>query len=165
MPHKLIGASVDVWTNGTEISIYHNNELIIKYTISNERNGHTTTSDHIPANHLAYKDQNYEKILNQAKSIGTYTTNIVEMIYNKSSHDTIGIKKCLGFLNLCKKYDKITIENISERTWKSDFKNINYLVIYYKNQLKDIPELSNQDIIKNPNLRGINSFSKEGVVL
>jgi transposase len=112
VPWRFTGTRVNIWRMGDQIQIYQGDERLAIHKISKKIGGYTTNDAHRPPNHLFVRNLNPLWVLNQAKSIGPQTHEIIRNIISADPrHSEVPIRKGLGIVSLTKSFPKERVES------------------------------------------------------
>jgi len=110
VPHRLVGAKVEVHTSATTVAVYHRGHCVAQHARSRRVGQHTTVAEHMPKSHRAHAQWTPGRFLNWATDIGPATTAVVKHLLTRRPHPEHGYRSCLGLLNLHKRYGRERLE-------------------------------------------------------
>jgi transposase len=115
VPYMLIHEEVVARYTARTVEIFHGSRRVASHARSQRRGYHTTVRDHMPKSHQEYLDWTPTRIIDQAKKIGTQTSELVEAILNHRQYPELGYRSCLGIIRLAKTYSGERLEKACQR--------------------------------------------------
>jgi len=110
VPHRLVGAKLDVRVTGSLLECFASNQRVVCYTVSAVRGGFTTVAEHMPASHRAHREWTPAKLIAWGQRIGVSTAAVVTWQLEHRPHPEQGYRACLGLLALVRKYTAERLE-------------------------------------------------------
>lgn len=163
VPYQYVGQQVTVVWDVDTVEIY----VAEKRVASHGRKmagGHSTTDEHMPPEHLAYKHgQGYNAayFLEEAEAVGPYTKAAVESVLKRNRHVEHGYSSCHGIMTLRRTYGRERLETACLRL--KDCPSVTYTMI--KNVLvKNLDKAGTMEpasrVPSNDYVRGAETFNK-----
>jgi hypothetical protein len=115
VPCRFARQSVLVKITESLIEVFHDSQRIATHERSRVRHAFSTTADHMPPAHQAYKTQSKEKFLNWAAQIGPYTTAQVQAIFDKREYEEQAFRSIRGLQYLNTTYGSERLEAACRR--------------------------------------------------
>lgn len=110
VPWELARKKVDVYQIGGIIEIYHDHSHVCRHRLSLRKNGYTTTTAHMPAEHRFVKGWSKSYFIFEAGKIGPATAEAVKSIMEQKDHVQQGFNAALGVLRFAKVYSPQRLE-------------------------------------------------------
>jgi hypothetical protein len=110
VPCRFARQSVMVKITESLIEVFHDAHRIATHERSRVRHSFSTTAEHMPPAHWAYKTQSKEKFLTWAKQIGPYTTAQVQAIFDKREYEEQAFRSIRGIQYLNTTYGSDRLE-------------------------------------------------------
>jgi transposase len=164
VPYIHAGETVKIVYDYSEVEVFLNMRRIALHRRNRRKNGYTTKDEHMPENHLRYKqtkgwDADY--FINQGSKIGINSQVIFQRLLARNRFPEQTYNACLGLLSLSKKYGLQRFEAACTRALPAP--NITYGLI--KNILENkqdlIPDYVTETVYIpiHENLRGKDAYS------
>ena len=115
VPYALIHQEVYIRATERTIEISFKNRCVACHPRSNARGRHTTISEHMPIAHQKYAEWSPERLLGWAHTMGPYTAQLVETLFDSRKHPEQAYRSCLGILRLGDRYGKERLEAACRR--------------------------------------------------
>jgi len=115
VPYALIHQEVYVRATERTIEISFKNRCVACHLRSNARGMHTTISEHMPTAHQKYAEWSPERILRWAQTMGPFTAQLVDTLFDSRKHPEQAYRSCLGILRLGDRYSKERLEAACRR--------------------------------------------------
>ncbi|MEA4924057.1 MAG: IS21 family transposase [Syntrophomonadaceae bacterium] len=114
-PYQYVGKEVDLKVTDTLVEIYYRQERINTHRRFPEyvTNQWSTHPEDMP-DHLQRPEWDDERIRNWARSIGSYTSEVIERIFSNVNIKEQGYNSCLSVLRLSKTYSNERLETACE---------------------------------------------------
>lgn len=159
VPYELIGKRIKLVYNSRYVEIYFQMKRVALHSRDYTPKGHTTISEHLPANIQFVNEATAEKIISWAGSIGAYTQQLVIIIINNRNHFDQARKSCMGILHLGKKLGKDRLEKACHRAIYFDSYSYKAVKSILQGNLESEPfqmelDLDNSKIGNHENIRG-----------
>mgnify|MGYP000315156298 CR=1 FL=1 len=107
VPYTLVKRTLEAHIQGQQVHLYHQGKVVAVHPRSNQAGSHTTQTQHMPAAHQAQHQQwTPQRFERWASQIGADTLQMVQHYLNQRQHPQQAYRRCLGLLNLEKKYPK-----------------------------------------------------------
>lgn len=159
-PHWLRGKELDVWATSTQVEIYSENERVAVHARYKTNAKFITDTSHYPPAQAAYAEQDIQKLLKQALTVGSETLNLIEGLL-KESHPLRHLRRIQGIVALGWKYNNELLEEACREANRFNNRNVQYLerVIKMRKGVKRKPEaIGITARAHNPHLRGTNNI-------
>lgn len=108
VPHIHVHARLDVAVSQSTVECFHNGIRIASHPRNPIEYSYNTNSDHMPAHHRAYKDQ--EKLLARARRIGPHADELAQNIMARFIHPEQGYRSVLGILRLVRGHGRERVD-------------------------------------------------------
>ena len=166
VPFDLIGETVDIRTTKATIEVFFHGSRVA----SHPRKPYVQRDpiiqpEHMPEEHRMYLSYNQDSFLDWAKSVGTYTTQVVEYFLSCGSEPEQGYKSCASLAKLADRYGCDRLERACNRLWSfSAAPTVRNLSTILKNNQDKLDEdgMPSEDIYKGHGItRGAAYFSRK----
>lgn len=160
VPYQLALEEVDVRVTPKTVEILHGGKRVASHKAGKS----STKREHRTKAHQYMGDWSKERILSWGRQIGPATSHLVEQVLQRSRHDQIGIRACLGLLSLHKEYGQERLEAACRRAATAGSWSVSSLRSMLKHGLDQqlqqlvIPDLHH---IIHANIRGAKYFRGE----
>lgn len=106
VPHECRGKEVDVRVSGGTIEIYQDQKRIAIHGLvfGHSRGRYVTNPMHLPDQHRAIAEAIPRAILEESRSVGPHTFQVVRRLLEESTHPLMYLRRCQGLLRLKKRY-------------------------------------------------------------
>ena len=115
VPYALIHQEVYIRATERTIEISFKNRCVACHPRSSARGRHTTISEHMPTAHQKYAEWSPERILGWAQTMGPFTAQLVDTLFDSRKHPEQAYRSCLGILRLGDRYSKERLESACRR--------------------------------------------------
>jgi transposase len=115
VPYALIHQEVYIRATERTIEISFKNRCVACHPRSDARGRHTTISEHMPTAHQKYAEWSPERILRWAHTMGPFTAQLVDTLFDSRKHPEQAYRSCLGILRLGDRYGKERLEAACRR--------------------------------------------------
>ncbi len=115
VPYTLVTQEVQVKVSEQLVEIFHQHQRVACHERSQVRYRHTTIAEHMPPEHLAYKQQSQERFLAWAERIGPATAAQVQAIFKTKAHPEQAFRTLKGLQRLVGRYDPMRLEAACQR--------------------------------------------------
>jgi transposase len=115
VPYTLVTQEVQVKVSEQLVEIFHQHQRVACHERSRVRHRHTTIPEHMPPEHLAYKQQSKERFLAWAERIGPATSAQVQAIFETKAHPEQAFRTLKGLQRLAGRYDPLRLEAACRR--------------------------------------------------
>jgi transposase len=116
VPNALVGQSVDIRVGASVIEVFLKSRRVASHPrCFNQKHGHSTTSEHMPAAHRKHMEWSPGRFLEWGYEIGPRTKDLVRHVLENRPHPEHGYRSCLGLLSLAKKYGRERLEAACSR--------------------------------------------------
>lgn len=109
VPHRFVGQELEIRVSAEILECFHKGQRIASHARS-RRGGFTTCPEHMPSAHRAHQEWSPQRFLTWAGAIGASTYAVVEWQLTNRPHPEHGYRRCLGLLNLARRYGKPRLE-------------------------------------------------------
>jgi transposase len=105
VPHRLIGATLDVRITPRTIEVFSGSERVCTHTRTHNKKGaYFTIEQHMPSYHREYlSDWTPERFTSWAKTIGPFTVTAIEKILQSKKIVEQTYRSCLGVMSIARK--------------------------------------------------------------
>ncbi len=158
-PHGHRGKELDVWATQKSLEIYFDGERIAFHVRSHGRGSYFTDTNHYPAAHQAYADEDIEKIITRAVRVGAETEELIRGLL-EGPCPLRHYRRCQGMLALSRKHSPELLEQACKQANNFRQPNLQYLERVIKAS-QGVKQQQSPAIIKrssNPHLRGVESI-------
>jgi transposase len=168
VPYQHVHKKVEIRATKKVIEILHKNCRIASHVRSYEKNQNITLKEHMPHNHQFMAQWTPKRFIRWAEKIGPQTVALIKTVLNEKEHPQQSFRKCLGILNLAKRFSDKRLEAAAQRA-------LHYRTCSYK-KIKGILDqgwdkinineennynLSSQPTLFHQNIRGEKYYKKE----
>lgn len=115
VPHRFIGAQVDVRLTARMVEVFHRRTLIATHIRSFRRGYRATLAAHRPEQHRAVIDQNIERLIERAMRIGVNVAAVLREQFNRKKHPEEALRAAQGILRLAQDFSPEQLERACER--------------------------------------------------
>lgn len=161
VPYTMVGEEVEARWTTTVVEILFRGNRITSHRKSRQKGKNTTKKEHRPDSHRFVEDWTPERITAWASKVGPATTHLVHTILINSSHPQIGLRACLGLLNLHGEFGADRLESACQRAATSHGWTVSNIRSLLKNGLdQQVVQLSllQLNIPCHENVRGAEYF-------
>jgi transposase len=130
VPYRFAHKQAEVRATEKGIEVFHKHVRIASHPRWYEKNQYITIKEHMPANHQFMVDWNPKRFIRWAQKIGPSTTELIKQVLDTREHPQQSFRKCLGILNLAKRYSDERLEAAAQRA-------LHYKIFSYK-KIKNI---------------------------
>jgi len=123
VPYALIHQEVYIRATERTIEISFKNRCVACHPRSSARGRHTTISEHMPTAHQKYAEWSPERILGWAQTMGPFTAQLVDTLFDSRKHPEQAYRSCLGILRLGDRYGKERLEAACRRAWPAGIRS------------------------------------------
>lgn len=165
VPYTYARETVDVRATFNAVEIYFKDSRIASHRRSYGKYHYRTCTDHMPSHHKYVAEWSEERILKWAGKLGNDVVTVCRSIMDSKHHPERGFKRCLGILNLGKKYPALRVNNACKRAllYKSlSFKSIQQILEKNLDSQSKEPAPSVTPLI-HENIRGPECFTRSQV--
>jgi len=168
VPYTLVGKSVDISASARMVDILYQGEVIASHPRQSGQGQYMTKTGHMPSNHQHVRTTwDSERFLRWAEGIGPRTRQVIATALESKDHPEQAFRRCLGILNLGKKYGEHRLEaaclRASTLKYKS-YRDIRDILAsgYDKVPPKQKVREAEQTVPQHPNLRGADYYTQNG---
>ncbi len=104
VPYTLVKQQLEAHVTGEQVHLYHQGELVVMHPRVHGIGGHTTNDQHMPVAHQKHSQWSPMRFERWAKQLGQDTEQLVSLYLSQRKHPEQNYRRCLGLLNLAKKY-------------------------------------------------------------
>ena len=104
VPFTLVKQRLEAQVSGEQVLLYHQDKLVAVHPRIYGIGGHTTNEQHMPIAHQKQSQWSPQRFEHWAKHIGNDTEQLVLQYLHQRKHPEQSYRRCLGLLNLAKKY-------------------------------------------------------------
>ena len=110
VPHKFVGRHVEVKHNKESVEIFFSGERVAIHQTLRSRGGFSTHEGHYPEKKVVELQLNYQRVNQEAQSIGPQTQALVSNIFNEHRFPLKNLRRVQGILSLKRRYDHESLE-------------------------------------------------------
>jgi len=157
VPYTLVTQEVQVKVSEQLVEIFHQHQRMACHARSRLRYRHTSIPEHMPPEHLAYKQQSKERFLAWAEPIGVQTTAQVQAIFASKAHEEQAFRSLKGLQRLSQRYHPDRVESACRRANAFGLVGVRRLRTILENQLDQVPlpeTVPPSPVTQHPNVRG-----------
>lgn len=111
VPYSLVTQTVEVKLSERVVEIFHQHQRVAYHERARTRYRHTTMDEHMPPEHLAYKQQSKARFLAWAERIGPHTQTQVQAIFDSKAHEEQAFRSLKGLQRLTQRYPATRLES------------------------------------------------------
>jgi transposase len=104
VPYTLVKRQLEAHITEQQVRLYHQGELVAVHPRVDSPGRHTTNEAHMPKAHQKHQQWTPQRFERWAKQVGEETTQVVTRYLSERQHPEQTYRRCLGLLNLAKKY-------------------------------------------------------------
>lgn len=162
VPHQLRGERVDIRYTDDVVEVLHKNVRVASHPRNDIERAHTTLDSHRPLQHSQYAGASAESFLEQAKSIGPYTQQVITGIINAYTYPQLAFRQCFGILNsLNRKHGNDRLETACQYAIRIG--SPGYRVVKAALETVDLPQQLTMSLLdSHENIRGAKEYSQQG---
>jgi len=156
VPYHIVGKQVTIRSTINCIEVFYNNQRIASHKRSYKKFHYITNEVHRPKKHEFLK-WNPQRLRNWARSVGPKTFLLIDKCFKSKVNEDVGIKNCLGILNLSKKATDQVLEMACEEALPmgtTRFKHLNRILNEILKKQIDPEMLKNREAQNHGNVRG-----------
>jgi len=162
VPYIHVGKQVQVVYDQHEVEVFLDLQRIALHTRTTRRNGYSTKEEHMPKNHLKYKETkgwDGDYFLAQALKVGSNTQSVMKRLLAKNQFVAQTYNSCLGILSLGKKYGNDRLESACKLAMTVSSTNYQIVSNVLKNN-RDKEEISEPTLSfpEHENIRGKENY-------
>lgn len=157
VPYNLVTQEVQVKVSEQLVEIVHQHQRVACHARSRLRYRHTTLPEHMPPEHLAYKQQSKERFLAWAEHIGPHMQAQVQAIFDSKTHEEQAFRSLKGLQRLAQRYPATRLETACRRANAFGLVGLRRLRTILETQLDQapLPEATPPlPVTQHPNVRG-----------
>jgi len=139
VPYRYAREQVDVRYTQHTVEIFHRGQRIAAHARSERRGHHTTIRSHMPVNHqVATTEWNPQRLSRWALDIGPHTAAVIQHLLGSRQHPQQAYRRCLGVLNMAKRYGRDRLEAACCRAIELKAANYQFIASTLKNGLESV---------------------------
>jgi transposase len=157
VPYTLVAQEVQVKVSEQLVEVFHQHQRIAAHERSRIRYRHTTVPEHMPPEHLAYKQQSKERFLAWAERIGEHTKAQVQAIFDSKAHEEQAFRSLKGLQRLAQRYPPCRVESACRRANAFGLVGLRRIRTILETQLDQAPlsePVPPSAVTQHPNVRG-----------
>ena len=157
MPYTLVTQEVRVKVSEQLVEVFHQHQRLAAHARARSRYRHTTVPEHMPPEHLAYKQQSKERFLAWAEHIGPHTQAQVQAIFASKAHEEQAFRSLKGLQRLSQSYPASRLESACRRANAFGLMGLRRLRTILENQLDQAPlpePVPPSPVTQHPNVLG-----------
>lgn len=162
VPHQYVGQKATLIYDYENVEIYVSLERVAYHRRSYVRGDYTTTDEHMPENHRAYKrsrEYNAAYYLRQASRIGPYAKEAVQRILSSKIFIQQSYSSCMGIISLTRKYPVARVEAACSRACQSPAVSYTMIKNILEKKLDTVIEQDNElELPEHNNIRGASAY-------
>ena len=139
VPYTLVKKQLEAHITGQQVTLYHQDHIVAVHPRACGMGGHTTNDQHMPVAHQKHQQWTPERFERWAKDIGPDTEQLVSLYLQQRKHPEQSYRRCLGLLNLAKKYSPARLNAACSRALATQVTN-----------LKSITDMLNKGLDQQP---------------
>lgn len=158
-PHDLRGKTLDIWATANTVEIFCNSERVAFHGRSKGHRLFITDNNHYPPAQRAYAEEDVQKIILRATSVGPETEKIVKNLL-QGEQPLRHYRRCQGIVALGWKYTPELLEGASRQANLFNNSSVRYIERVIKTR-EGVARKTDDEIKQrsyNPYLRGINNI-------
>ncbi len=158
-PYQHRGREIDIWATAKTVELFIQGDRIAIHVRSKTVRKFTTNSNHYPPSHQAFAEEDIQKIISKAASVGSECLSLVKGLL-ESELPLKHLRRCQGIVALSWKYSAVLLEAACKEANLFNNHNLQYLerVIKTKSGVKRINDENVNRKNYNPHLRGLNNI-------
>jgi len=118
VPYSLIKKEVEFRLSSRIVEIFYRGKRVTSHVRSYQKGEKTTIFEHMPKSHQKYLEWTPAKLLCWSAEVGPATQQIVNHLFEHSSHPQMGHRACRGLVSLARQYGAQRLENACSRAIK-----------------------------------------------
>lgn len=139
VPYEYVRQSVQLKITEHLVQVFHDHQRIAVHERSRVAFEHSTTAEHMPPEHYAYKTQSRQKFLAWASHIGPATVQQVAAIFDQKTYDEQAFRTLRGVQHLSTTYGAQRLEAACERANALGIVGRKRLLLMLKHKLESEP--------------------------
>lgn len=157
-PHNLRGKKLDIWATAKTVEVFSNGERVAFHGRSKTARKFVTDSSHYPPAQMAFAEEDVQKIINRATSVGPATEKLIKDLLDP--HPLKHFRRCQGIVALSWKYTPALLEEASRDANRFNNHSVQYLerVIKMRQGVARKTENEIGPRAYNPYLRGVDNI-------
>ncbi|KAG0178629.1 hypothetical protein DFQ28_003719 [Apophysomyces sp. BC1034] len=121
------------------VEIFHRGQRLAAHARSERRGHHTTIRSHRPVNHqVATTEWSAQRLIRWATDIGPHTAAVIQHLLGSRQHPQQTYRRCLGVLNMAKRYGRDRLEAACCRAIELKASNYQFIASTLKNGLESV---------------------------
>jgi len=157
VPYTLVTQEVQVKVSEQLVEVFHQHQRIAAHERSRRRYRHTTVPEHMPPEHLAYKQQSKERFLAWGERIGAQTKAQIQAIFDSKAHEEQAFRSLKGLQRLAQRYPPERLESACRRANLFGLVGLRRIRTILETQLDQAPVAAPtppSTVTQHPNVRG-----------
>jgi len=157
VPYSLFTQAVQVKVSEQLVEVFHQHQRLACHERSRSRYRHTTVPEHMPPEHLAYKQQSKERFLAWADGMGPHTKAQVQAIFESKAHEEQAFRSLKGLQRLAQRYPPSRLESACRRANAFAMVGLRRLRTILETQLDQAPlpePVPPSPVTQHPNVHG-----------
>lgn len=158
-PHQYRGQELDIWATAKTVEIFVNGDRVAVHARSKTVRKFVTEPSHYPPAQQAFAEENVQKIINQALSVGPECLLLVRGLLEQEL-PLRHMRRCQGIVALSWKYGAASLEGACKQANLFNNHNVQYLerVIKTRSGVKQNTDEQINRKNHNPHLRGLSNI-------
>lgn len=161
VPYRLVSEKIDVRLTADAVECFHNGQRVASHARSNEKNRHTTLTEHMPKGHREHAKWTPERIIHWVGKAGPSAAELAERIIASRPHPEQGFQACRGLIRLGETHGADRLEAACERALAINsvcYKSVNEILRQGLDK-KPLPKAaSSMPAIEHENVRGADYY-------
>ncbi len=159
-PHHLRGRELDIWATAKTVEIFYQSERVAFHGRSKSTRKFVTEKSHYPPAHMAYAEEDVQKIIARAMSAGPETEKLIRALL-EIPEPLKHFRRSQGIVALSWKYSSQALEGACREANRFGNTNVQYLERVIKTRREEVTNKTENEVGQrsyNPHLRGINNI-------
>lgn len=115
VPYRLAGEKLDVRLTAEAVECFHNGQRVASHPRTQEKNRHSTQTEHMPEGHREHAKWTPERIIRWVGKTGPSAATLAERIIASRPHPEQGFQACRGLIRLGETHGGDRLEAACER--------------------------------------------------
>lgn len=158
VPYTLVKQRLEAHISGQQVKIYHQQNLVAIHPRADSPGRHTTDEQHMPVAHRSQSQWSPARFEQWAQKIGPHTERLVGVYLSQKRHPEQNYRRCLGLLNLAKKYEPEALDAACQRALSAGVYTVKTISNILQKGLEKQPLPNRKQAINQPtehlNIRG-----------
>jgi transposase len=115
VPFTYVKKELDVRYTTHIVEVFYKNNRIASHRRHNKKGKYTTLVEHMPKSHQKYAEWTPNRIINWARTQGSYVGLFAKKLIEQYMHPQQGFRSCMGLIRLGKTYNKDRLNKACQR--------------------------------------------------